>query len=115
MSLDATRLGGSIKNAILALPAGTINDPITGAPTPVTIGQLMSSDPVNGIDSQTMLTNVCKAIAEEVISEITTNGKLQITVATHVHSGGTLGGGLTGIPEIGPTATEYGNPPGAIS
>jgi hypothetical protein len=97
MSLDITRLGSSIKNAVLALPAGVDQDN-----NPVTVADFISTTKYFGIDTDTMLQNYCNAIAGAVITEIQDNAEAIVSMSIHTHTGGTLVGGMTGPPQIPP-------------
>ncbi len=51
-------------------------------------------------------TNICKSL----IQYIQDNAKVQVTVATHLHTGVTTGPGTSGPPVAGSAVIEYGDP-----
>ena len=60
--------------------------------------------------SQDQIVQSWTKIYTGLIQYIQDNAKVQVTVATHLHTGVTTGLGTSGPPAAGPAAIEYGDP-----
>jgi len=113
MALNQTTLTNAISSALFtSLGQLPVSIPPSGSAT--TLSSTLSGAPGVGITGTQMLQNFCdhvaSAVSSAVISQLKATADITITVANHTHSGGTLVGGLTGAPIVGPTAVEYGKP-----
>lgn len=98
MSMTASDMATAIVNELLTmtltLPDGTSK----------TIQDLTNSS------AQDQMVQSWTKICTGLIQYIQDNAKVQVTVATHLHTGVTTGPGTSGPPVVGPTAIEYGDP-----
>lgn len=77
-------------------------------PAPVN-GVVQPAKPFSSLFTDTeWMNSFCLALATAIVTYIQQNADVTITVANHIHTGGTLLDGVTGPPVPGPEAIETG-------